>query len=116
MHSQIPPPQGRAQELQGSGGYLPSSSVLSCSSISVQSMREMTPFCRVGTGVSGRMVNPATAGWGAAAPASAALTMTMPCPVPTAHLGEVQLAARATCADDQVLGEEEALPLTLLAQ
>lgn len=45
--------------------------MLSCSSISVQSMREMTPFCRVGIGVRCRMVNPAPAGWGAAAPAPA---------------------------------------------
>lgn len=30
-------------------GHLPSSSVLSCSSTSVQSMREITPFCRGGS-------------------------------------------------------------------
>lgn len=35
---------------RGRRGHLPSSSVLSCSSIRVQSMREMTPFCRAGVG------------------------------------------------------------------
>lgn len=37
-------------------------------------------------------------------------------PAPCAHLGEVQLSSRAPGADDQVLGEEEALPLALLPQ
>lgn len=37
-------------------------------------------------------------------------------PAPGAHLGEVQLSSRAPGADDQVLGEEEALPLALLPQ
>lgn len=37
------------------------------------------------------------------------------CPSP-AYLGQVQLPTRAPCANDQVLGEEEALPLALLPQ
>lgn len=34
----------------------------------------------------------------------------------SSYLGQVQLPARASGTDDQVLGEEEALPLTLLPQ
>lgn len=53
MSPTAPRPGRGPGHVPGAGtGHLPSSSVLSCSSTSVQSMREITPFCRDGRWVS----------------------------------------------------------------